>query len=362
MIRVLIILVTGIELSFCGPVPAAPNSGTEKTLTIPRVSKPWTEALRLVGDKQTLHSDFALIKDKVGRWHCIGTFGKGPDDKGNGCALSDGYSLFHAVGRSLDAPMAYLPKIGYQIESPQAYMWAPGVIWNKAGTTGFLYYFHYFGYDTEKNVQILPDKICCRLLTSNSPDLETWRPYSGTDLPETNMVFRERDDRDFCVFFDDRLSKFLMYYACAGPYRDLPGLTTIIRARTSDDLAHWSEPQTVMGPPPEIIGGGAESPFVLYRNGYYYLWTSGIDYSRTCLYISEDPFNFGDPKRNLIELQPGHAPEIATDNGIDYMACSMVSTVPSATPAAHDLDGILIQPLRWDAATPELEQRVTRKQ
>ena len=48
-------------------------------------------------------------------------------------------------------------------------------------------------------------------------------------------------------------------------------------------------------------------------------------------------------------------------NGIDYMACSMVSTVPSTSPAAHDLDGILIQALRWDKAEPDMETRVVRK-
>jgi hypothetical protein len=174
------------------------------------------------------------------------------------------------------------------------------------------------------------------------------------------MVFRQQDDRDFCVFWDDRLGTYLMYYACAGVYPGLPGLNTIVRVRTSNDLFHWSDPVTVMGPPP----GGyqcAESPLVLYRDGYYYLSVSGIDYSRVSLYISEDPFNFGDPAANRIEEQPGHAPEIVSDKGKDYMACSMVSTVPSASPAAHDLDGILIHPLRWYKPDTGMEARVTRK-
>lgn len=167
------------------------------------------------------------------------------------------------------------------------------------------------------------------------------------------MVFRERDDRDFCVFWDDRLGTYLIYYcssAAGGP-----------RVRTSNDLLRWSEPVTVLGTPPADPHGYGESPFVLYRDGYYYLWVSGIDYSHTHLYISEDPFNFGDAIANSIGEQPGHAPEIASVKGKDYMACSMVSTVPSASPGAHDLEGILIQPMRWDNPDPGMEARVTRK-
>ena len=74
-----------------------------------------------------------------------------------------------------------------------------------------------------------------------------WLPYGGTHLAEKNMVFRQQDDRDFCVFWDDRLGTYLMYYACAGVYPGLPGLNTIVRVRTSNDLFHWSDPVTVMG-------------------------------------------------------------------------------------------------------------------
>ena len=90
----------------------------------------------------------------------------------------------------------------------------------------------------------------------------------------------------------------------------------------------------------------------LLADGYYYLWTSGVDFSHAQLYISEDPFNFGDAFANSIEEQSGHAPEIG---GQCYVACSMVSMVPSAHPSAHDLDGILIQPLRWDKPDPSIE-------
>ena len=119
----------------------------EKGLKIPRVSKPWKEALRLVGDGKTLYSDFTLIKDKLGQWHCIGTFGESPATLGSGYALSDGYTLFHAVGKSLEAPMRLLDKIPSQIASPQAFMWAPAAIWNRDRSTAFMFYFHYLGSD-----------------------------------------------------------------------------------------------------------------------------------------------------------------------------------------------------------------------
>jgi hypothetical protein len=326
------------------------NSGVQSkqagnALMIPRVTKPWSQALRWVGNGSTLYSDFAVIKDKINQWHCIGTFGIGPDGIGNGNAAIDGYSLFHAAGSSIDKALTIQPKIHYQISTPQpATMWAPAVIWNKDSTTAYLYYFHYYGQDRR-------NEVCARMLTSNDPDLATWRPYEGGDLPEQNMIFREIDERDFRVFWDERVGKYLMYYCgqASGP-----------RVRTSSDLIHWSEPVNVLDGSSGGAHGYAESPYVFYRNGYYYLWTSGIDYSHTHLYISEDPFNFGDAILNSIEETPGHAPELAFENGIDYMACSMVSTHPSTSPAEHDLDGILIQPLKWEAADTNIQKRVTR--
>ena len=208
------------------------NAPTEKKeLRIPRVSKPWKDALRLVGDGNPLFSDFSLVKDQQDRWHCIGTFGKGPDTIGSGPGyqLSDGYALFHAVGSSLDAPMAMTNKIPYQIASPQAYMWAPGTIWNRDSTTAFMYYFHFYGSDSP-----IIDQSGCRLLTSSAPDLSTWLPYAGNDLPEQNLAFRDIVDRDFCVFWDARLGKYLIYYC-----------SDALKVRTSSDLLHWSAPVTV---------------------------------------------------------------------------------------------------------------------
>ena len=78
-----IALLLTISLLTVGCRAAQQNAkAARKELRIPRVSKPWKEALRLVGDGHPLYSDFALIKDKRDRWHCIGTFGESPDSYG----------------------------------------------------------------------------------------------------------------------------------------------------------------------------------------------------------------------------------------------------------------------------------------
>jgi hypothetical protein len=337
--------------------PDASGKPESRKLMIPRVTKPWSEAMLFVGNGKTLYSDFTFIKDKKGRWHTMGCFGIEPDGVGNGWAISDGYSMFHAVGSSLDQPMKLLPKIYPQIKTPkQAIMWAPGAIWNKDSTTAYMYYFHHYGWEWEGEVakaQILPQEGCARLLVSNSDDLETWKPYDGGELEEQNMIFREIDDRDFCVFWDERIGKYLLYYCSS--------LSSGSKVRTSDDLIHWSAPKTILTEPAGDPHGYSESPFVLYRDGYYYLWVSGIDYSHTSLYISEDPFNFGDAITSKIEDTPGHAPEIVSEKGVDYMACSMVSTYPSKFPSDHDLEGIYIQKLKWENAEKGMEKRITRK-
>ncbi len=340
-----------------GSYSGDPCKSGSKNLMIPRVTKPWSEALLWIGDGKTLYSDFTVIKDKKGQWHAMGCFGIEPDGVGNGWAVSDGYSMFHAVGTSFEEPLKLQPKIYPQIKTPkQAIMWAPGAIWNKDSTTAYMYYFHHYGWEWEGEVakaQILPKEGCARLLISDAPDLSSWKPYDGGELPEQNMIFREIDDRDFCVFWDNRIGKYLLYYCSS--------VSSGSKVRTSDDLIHWSEPRTIMTEPAGDPHGYSESPFVLYRDGYYYLWVSGIDYSHTSLYISEDPFNFGDAIANRIEDTPGHAPEIITSSGIDYMACSMVSTYPSKFPSDHDLEGIFIQQLRWEKAEKGMESRITRK-
>jgi len=94
--------------------------------------------------------------------------------------------------------------------------------------------------------------------------------------------------------------------------------------------------------------------------------SSSADYAVMSLYISKDPFNFGDVVANRIEEQPGHAPEIVRANNRYWMACVAIASVPGLDTdkkhdlpiAQHDLEGVWIQPLDWQSATPEMQSKV----
>lgn len=114
-----------------------------------------------------------------------------------------------------------------------------------------------------------------------------------------------------------------------------------IYARTSTDLTHWSNFR-------ELSYGGftsgnsywsAECPFVIFKDGFYYLFRTS-DYAapaRTHVYRSEDPFDFGlgDDSKLVTTLRIA-APEIIQQDGVEY-----ISTV-------EDLKGgIQLAKLKW---------------
>jgi hypothetical protein len=117
-----------------------------------------------------------------------------------------------------------------------------------------------------------------------------------------------------------------------------------IFARTSHDLRHWSEPMMVAAGGVAALqtpwfGGDAECPFVIERDGAFYLFRNQV-YGPLALntqYASPNPlcFGVGDDRYRVATL-PVAAPEIVTHEGQDYIA--------ALNPG---LDGIRLARLRW---------------
>ena len=323
---------SGVIMMCCG------YSGSNDKVLIPVLSAPWDESMRIIGDGETFYSDFCFFRDKADppRWHAVGIHQAEMD------------TMFHAVSDSITQGWALRAPV--TSPDPVQRMWAPFAIWNPEGTQAYMYYHHQMPDHRPTNSM--------RMLVADGPRLENWRNYEGDKLPEepllpgiTNVVFPGATPRDACIFFDDNVGKYIMYYA-----------DQAIMARTSSDLFEWSDPVQVMSTPePADVYRTAESPFVLYRNGLYYLFVSGFDYGRVALYISEDPFNFGDPAANKISEMSGHAPEIITENGIDYIGGAAIASKPGGQPGEHDMRGVYVQQLKWEEADQATMQKIWRR-
>lgn len=319
-----------------------------KELLIPALSQPWNSSMRILGDgtktDENFYSDFCLIKDKMNppRWHAIGIY-----------RMATMRTFFHAVSPSLTEGWTRLPDV--TTANPADRMWAPFAIWASDGQKAYLYYHH----KLNENDDDRKENNSMRVLVAEGPSLDRWSDFNVYDeypqLPGIkNVAFRDIAPRDPCVRYDENLKKYVLYYADCFPHA--------IRARTSTDLVKWSEPVQVMGiPAPKEAFVIPESAYVIYKDGLYYLIVCGFDYARMALYISEDPFNFGDPEKNKVGEINGHAPEIVVENGKYYIGCAHIATRPGMGAGVADLWGVYIQELQWVKADKGVAAKIVRK-
>jgi hypothetical protein len=330
------------------------SGAADGPLFIPYPPKPWAQAIRLVGDRpqrnlneinsQTpgfsrlpLYNDFCLFTGTDGQWHCVGCLFEG--------STAEDFRqdrLFHYVADSVQGPYRSLGYVdlGYGKGSG---VWAPCIVQSQRRVLIF------YAYATPG---IMNSSI--RIGEALDPHLQSWRRgIAGSEILATEQWARDPE-----IIRDRHTGLYLMYYVAHVQNEG------VVRVRTSSDLLSWSQPRTVLGTPTGY--GEAESVFVLQRRGYYYMWISGYDYSVMSLYISMNPFNFGDAAANRIEEQPGHAAEIVHSDDRYWMACSAIASVPGLPVipdlplAQHDLEGIYLQPLEWRVAPPEAMSRVVR--
>lgn len=108
--------------------------------------------------------------------------------------------------------------------------------------------------------------------------------------------------------------------------------------KTSPDLKTWSKTKIVSRG--GVAGDGpvsAESPFVVYLDGYYYLFRSSSITFKTYVYRSEDPTDFGiNDDSKLVATLPLKAPELIHHNDTWYVS------------DLADFQGVKLWKLSWE--------------
>jgi beta-fructofuranosidase len=204
-----------------------------------------------------------------------------------------------------------------------------------------IYYMLYGGYSTgldpdgmvTGNYNSIENQISLMM----SPDGYSWKRHSGNN--NYSRVFSGPGAaRDPCV---TRFNGSWYIYYCGHHNRDR--YTGAIYARTSSDLIHWSDWQIVQYedtlPEKKIL---PESPFVVCKDGFYYLFRTHGLRRGTYVFRSTDPVNFGigDVRNYFVTFLPDViAPEIVQDReGNEYITNIWY----------NDRYSISIAPLRWE--------------
>jgi hypothetical protein len=265
--------------------------------------------LYYTGDNWYFNDHTVVYDDTTKRWHLFGishamppapeqerTFGHLVSDR----LVPDDTHVWSKVSDAMTAA------------ADETYIWAPHVI--RVGTLWYMFYAAGTG-----------DPAAQQIRYATSPDLYTWTRKGAilTDgwAARDPMVTRVND-------------QWVLYYtATTTP----TGGNHIVAYKTSTDLVTWSARGTALDHPGTgSVGGPTESPFVVYRSGWWYLFVCcDGPYDGTRVYRSRDPlhFEYGD----LAGTLSAHAAEVVVDTDGRWYA----------THAGWGEHGVFLAPLTW---------------
>jgi len=204
--------------------------------------------------------------------------------------------LAHAVASSLTAPQWRKQPSALVADDTEAVLWAPHVIWHDG-----VYYMFYAAGSLQRDGRF-------RMHLATSPDMQRWTRHARNPLFVDG--FEARDPMVLRV--GDR---WVMYYTATEPPS---GGNHVVAYRTSSDLVSWSERGLTFVDPKTGTGAGpTESPFVVHRGEFYYLFLSMRHdyipgyYADTEVFRSRDPLHWA--LSDLVGRFDGHACEVIRD-------------------------------------------------
>ncbi len=251
------------------------------------------DASNSVTDKWYIN-DHCFVRDANGLWHLFGITDREPlNPKSNTINLAHATAEKLTQNQWVKQPYALIA----DANAGEQHIWAPHVILHD-GT----YYMFYCAGSLQSNSKY-------RIHLATSTDLNTWKRH-----PANPMVVDGYDARDpFVMKIGD---EWVMYYTATSTPK---GGNHIVVSVKSKDLIHWGERQVVFTDPSiGTFGGPTESPQVIRRGEYYYLFIGPRDekgcvdsYRNTTIFRSKDPFKW--TMEDRVGQLVAHAVEVVRD-------------------------------------------------
>jgi beta-fructofuranosidase len=265
-------------------------------------------------------NDHCFIRSEDGRWHLFGITREEP------AKPIEEIQFAHATAdRLTQSPwLKHPPALTVAREAPwrEVHLWAPSVVFHD----GRYYMFYCAGGTNGANY---------RIHLATSPDLKDW-----TRSPDNPLVVDGFDARDpFVLRIGDQ---WVMYYTATS---EPDGGNHIVAYVTSNDLLTWSNRGVAFTDLSSgTWGGPTESPFVVKRGRFYYLFIGPRDnYDSTHVFASDDPFLWTIEKK--VGDLPAHAAEVMEDtDGRWYVSR-----------AGWGKGGVYLAPLSWHGAPVSAE-------
>jgi len=265
-----------------------------------------------VGENEKWYiNDHCFFRGADGTWHLFGITHAEP------AKPLDEKNFAHAISPELTAnPWQKKPFILSAVKEKwnEEHLWAPHVIKHDNK-----YWMFYCAGDE--------DHTKYKIHLATSKDLNTWVRH-----PQNPMVVDGFDARDpFILKLGD---EFIMYYTATDPPEKGHH---IVAYRKSKDLVNWGE-KNICFRDEEVgkWGGGTESPFVVRRGKYYYLFIGPRGgYVGTDVFRSENPFLW--KLDDIVGHIESHALEVIRDTDGKWYASH----------CGWGRGGVYLAPLSW---------------
>lgn len=248
-------------------------------------------------------NDHNFIVDKAGELHWFGIANPFPP-KGKELYRYHPYLGHFSTSTAMDsaAPFGKWKRHPWPIDESEGteYVGAPAVIWHEASSS------YVMVVETMlKNTRRL--EICW------STDLINWE-RSRTPILPRNLWISSRDPQ-IIARPDGSYWVIVVSHNIEGKKR-----SQIVRFETKDFI-NFSDPIEILGIDDNNFATLLESPFIVERNNLWYLFFTYAHkkYAETIVVVSDDPAHF-DYHKNTVTTLFGHAAEIFTYNGIEYIS------------------------------------------